>query len=563
MAIEKDIEIHKTRGVKNCLEYVDDKEKCSMEEEISLDVESVLDYSQNTNKTTADDEVILTSGVNCNPRYAAEQFEKTARAYRRIKPEGTGLGSGGTKLIKDRKTGEMKRVAKESIEAHHVIQSFPAVDGLDPKLVHEIGKEYAAAAFPGHQCVVSTHMNTGHLHNHIVVCAYKMDCSGKFLMNNKARYRLRNINDELSLKYNLPILVGNEHRFDHIQGIGEQYAQKAGVAFKEDIRNRIEQALSKDFVTSWADFTLYMKTFGIEMKETPKNVTYIMKYKDSAGNEKTHRCRDSRLGDKYMRVSICKTRGWEYPNEMQQTNYSRFLKNAYNYNTSKNDDLFIKKGRLHLHVDRYDENGRRRSLFEITIIAAIKIIQHFWEKHFKKAAYPKHTANKEAVNWDPDKKIATLLEALEIARTFNIDSPEQLKDRMSSNGKQAAVLGKELTVTEMAYTKVMEEYEKFQKAGMDPQSKSEYAKKLHDLSGRYAVMKNTLSRLKQEYALLSRLSRAVTLAKDPVFVLGATTSLSEYPKKTILEHNNVNDQETKPQAKHEATHKNTAPSLSS
>ncbi len=421
MAIEKDIEIHKTRGVKNCLEYVDDKDKCSMEQEISLDVESVLDYSQNTNKTTADDEVILTSGVNCNPRYAAEQFEKTARAYRRIKPEGTGLGSGGTKLVKDRKTGEMKRVAKESIEAHHVIQSFPAVEGLDPKLVHEIGKEYAAAAFPGHQCVVSTHMNTGHLHNHIVVCAYKMDCSGKFLMNNKARYRLRNINDELSLKYNLPILVGNEHRFDHIQGIGEQYAQNAGVSFKEDIRNRIEQALSKDFVTSWADFTLYMKTFGIEMKETPKNVTYIMKYKDSAGNERTHRCRDSRLGDKYMRVSICETRGWEYPNEMQQTNYSRFLKNAYNYNTSKNDDFHIKKGRLHLHVDRYDENGRRRSLLEITIIIAIKIIQYFWEKHFKKAAYPKHTANKEAVNWDPDKKIATLLEALEIARTFNID----------------------------------------------------------------------------------------------------------------------------------------------
>ena len=76
-------------------------------------------------------------------------------------------------------------------------------------------------------------------------------------------------------------------------------------------------------------------------------------------------------------------------------------------------------------------------------------------------------------------------------------------------------------------------------------------------------MKNTLSRLKQEYALLSRLSRAFTLAKDPVFVLGATTSLSEYPKKTILEQNNVNDQETKPQAKHETTHKNTAPSLSS
>ena len=109
----------------------------------------------------------------------------------------------------------------------------------------------------------------------------------------------------------------------------------------------------------------------------------------------------------------------------------------------------------------------------------------------------------------------------------------------------------------------MEEYEKLQKGGMDPKSKSEYGKKLHDLSEKYAAMKNSINSLKREYALLSQLSRAVTLAKDPVFVLGATTSLSEYPKKTILEQNNVNDQETKPQAKHEATHKNTAPSLSS
>lgn len=189
---------------------------------------------------------------------------------------------------------------------------------------------------------------------------------------------------------------------------------------------------------------------------------------------------------------------------------------------------------LHLHVDRYDENGRCRSLLEITIIIAIKIVQYFWEKHFKKAAYPKHTANKEAFNWDPDKKIATLLEALEIARTFNIDSPEQLKERMSSNGQSISVLGRDITLAEIEYAQVMSEYERLSKKGADPAAIMDFKHRLHDLSGKYSSMKHQITALKQEYALLSKLSHTIKLAKDPVFVLGATTSLSEYPKITKI-----------------------------
>lgn len=527
MAIEKDIAIHSSAMVKQCIEYIDNPEKCSMV--------SVLEYTQNTDKTTMEgSDIILTSGIMCDPSHAADQFEATAKEYRESTPEGTGRGSGGTKEVRDRNTGKVRRVAKESIEAYHIIQSFPEDAGLDPKLVHEIGKEYAAAAFPGHQCVVSTHMNTGHLHNHIVVCAYQKDEHKKICMNKAFRHRIRQINDEISIKHGLPILVGQENRYAVKHSMNEHAAVINKRSFKEDIRVNIDKALSKDFVTSWADFVLYMKTFGIEMKETPKNVTYIMKYKDSSGNEKTHRCRDSRLGDRYMRISICNTRGWEYPNEQQQTNYGLFLKDVYNNNASKNDDFHIKKGRLHLHVDRYDENGRCRSLLEITIIIAIKIVQYFWEKHFKKAAYPKHTANKEAVNWEPDKKISMLLEGLEIARTFSIDSPEALKERMSKNGQSISVLGRDITLAEIEYAQVMSEYERLSKKGADPAAIMDFKRRLHDLSGKYSSMKHQITALKQEYALLSKLSHTIKLAKDPVFVLGATTSLSEYPKITKI-----------------------------
>lgn len=527
MAIEKDIAIHSSAMVKQCIEYIDNPEKCS--------IVSVLEYTQNTNKTTMEgSNIILTSGILCDPGHAADQFDATAKKYRESTPEGTGRGSGGTKEVRDRNTGKVRRVAKESIEAYHIIQSFPEDSGLDPKLVHEIGKEYATAAFPGHQCVVSTHMNTEHLHNHIVVCAYQKDEHKKICMNKAFRHRIRQINDEISIKHGLPILVGQKNRYAVKHSMNEHAAVINKRSFKEDIRINIDKALSKDFVSSWADFVLYMKTFGIEMKETPKNVTYIMKYKDSSGNKKTHRCRDSRLGDRYMRISICNTRGWEYPNEQQQTNYGRFLKDVYNNNASKNDDFHIKKGRLHLHVDRYDENGRCRSLLEITIIIAIKIVQYFWEKHFKKAAYPKHTANKEAVNWDPDKKISMLLEGLEIARTFSIDSPETLKERMCKNGQSISVLGRDITLAEIEYAQVMSEYERLSKKGADPAAIMDFKHRLHDLSGKYSSMKHQITALKQEYALLSKLSHTIKLAKDPVFVLGATTSLSEYPKITKI-----------------------------
>ena len=527
MAIEKDIAIHSSAMVKQCIEYIDNPEKCS--------IVSVLEYTQNTDKTTMEgSDIILTSGILCDPGHAADQFEATAKKYRESTPEGTGRGSGGTKEVRDRNTGEVRRVAKESIEAYHIIQSFPEDADLDPKLVHEIGKEYSTAAFPGHQCVVSTHMNTGHLHNHIVVCAYQRDEHKKICMNKAFRHRIRQINDEISIKHGLPILVGQENRYAVKHSMNEHAAVINKRSFKEDIRANIDKALSKDFVTSWADFVLYMKTFGIEIRETPKNVTYILKYKDEKGIEKTCRCRDSRLGDKYMRVSICSTRGWEYSDEQQQTNYGRFLKDVYNNNASKNDDFFIKKGRLHIHVDRYDEDGRRRSILEITIIIAIKIVQYFWEKHFKKAAYPKHTANKEAVNWDPDKKISMLLEGLEIARTFDINSPEELKERMSKNGQSISVLGRDITLAEIEYTQVMSEYERLSKDSMDPAAVNDLKHRLHDLSGKYSSMKHQITALKQEYALLSKLSHIIKLAKDPVFVLGATTSLSEYPKITKI-----------------------------
>ena len=140
MAIEKDIAIHHSRGIENVITYTKDPKKSdvflnkretadgiNIEKLILMgeerDIINALSYAENLEKTMLQldgDEQLLTSGVLCAKEYAAIAFETVRDAYydaisdcsSRIK---------GTK--KDKKTGQT--VQKESIEAYHVIQSFP------------------------------------------------------------------------------------------------------------------------------------------------------------------------------------------------------------------------------------------------------------------------------------------------------------------------------------------------------------------------------------------------------------------------------------------------------
>lgn len=52
---------------------------------------------------------------------------------------------------------------------YHFVQSLPEEDGLVPQEVNAIGLEFAAREFPDFEVVVAAHLDTGHLHNHLVV----------------------------------------------------------------------------------------------------------------------------------------------------------------------------------------------------------------------------------------------------------------------------------------------------------------------------------------------------------------------------------------------------------
>lgn len=450
MAIEKDIAIHGSSGITQCIDYISDSEKSDTskypDNNASSDINQLLDYAGNLEKTVFaldGDQTILVTGINCHEKLAPRQFARTHQAYEREHENQGRRGSGGTKTIHDPKTGKTRTVAKESIEAYHVIQSFPQLEGLDPRLVHKLGLEYASAAFPEHQCVVSTHMNTDNLHNHIVVCAYKQDGSRKIAMNKAFRRQIRSINDEISLKYGLPIILGNEIGDNISMSTGEYYARTRGESFKEKVRSDITTALSKDYVSSWSDFIIKMQDLGYTIRETSKNVTYIKTDKDKSGKEIVHRVRENKLGFQYEKQQICRQKGWKVASATHLTYWERDRLSEVKASSSKNDFIGFnnKDEKFHIHISRYDDNGIRRTDLEMLFLIAINVIQYLWnrliEKHEGKDIIPD-------ADHDPRILVKNISDCMHLAKILNIGSFEDLNIRKNEVGKNISVNKKEL-----------------------------------------------------------------------------------------------------------------------
>ena len=102
---------------------------------VSRGLKGILDYVTNREKTV--DRLI--SGVNCVASSALDEFESVKKQFH--KTDGRAY--------------------------YHIIQAFSPDDPLDFNTAHEIGIKFAEH-FSGFQCVVVTHMNTAHIHNHIV-----------------------------------------------------------------------------------------------------------------------------------------------------------------------------------------------------------------------------------------------------------------------------------------------------------------------------------------------------------------------------------------------------------
>lgn len=89
---------------------------------------------------------------------------------------------------------------------YHFVQSFSAVDDLTPQEVNAIGIEFAQKQFPDYEVLVATHMDTNHLHNHLVVNSVSCADGRKLHQNAADLQRHRQVNDEICMTHGLSVL---------------------------------------------------------------------------------------------------------------------------------------------------------------------------------------------------------------------------------------------------------------------------------------------------------------------------------------------------------------------
>lgn len=138
-------------------------------------IRQVMTYTTNPDKT---EKQFYTTGINCEVKDAVKQMQFVKTIYGK----------------------------ENGILAFHAYQSFNEGE-VTPGIAHEIGVKLANEMWgDGFQVVVSTHLNTQHLHNHFVINSVSFKDGKKYYSNLTNTALLRKTSDEICEEYGLSVL---------------------------------------------------------------------------------------------------------------------------------------------------------------------------------------------------------------------------------------------------------------------------------------------------------------------------------------------------------------------
>lgn len=365
MAISKSIPIRAGQSghVGKAINYVVDESKTSTEifqnhnrnvDIVGDNIQGAFDYINNPEKTTTGEKSILVSGFRCNPETAALEFNMVADRYHMSKTEHI---SGEEVYCKGNKKSEGKQ--KQCRDGYHFIQSFPKGLQIEHEIVHNIGMEFGKRL--GNEefsFVCSTHLNTECLHNHIIMNAYNLDNLSKYRDSKAQLHRMRQINDDLSREYGLPVLLDTENNMS--KNYAEIVAVQEGDSWKDAVRSDVENA--KLSSSSWSDYKNIMEDSGYRIQENKKSITYI-----SPDGKKVM---DKTLGPEHIKEKLQEY--WYKGNDGTCDNLSQQIVDEIVVLNQKRIKNYIRS--INIKVYRYDIFGRRRSDLELLLIFAIELL---------------------------------------------------------------------------------------------------------------------------------------------------------------------------------------------
>ena len=110
---------------------------------------------------------------------------------------------------------------------------------LDCEKAHAIGKQLADAATKGqHEYVLTTHIDKGHIHNHIIFCAVNFVDYHKYNSNKRSYYGIRNMSDKLCRENGLSVVVPGKGSKG--KSYAEYQAEKVGTSWKGKLKIAVD-----------------------------------------------------------------------------------------------------------------------------------------------------------------------------------------------------------------------------------------------------------------------------------------------------------------------------------
>lgn len=278
------------------IDYATNKEKTKVIEfnnrfeMIVDDLRDVIDYARNTDKTEKE---YFVSGINCEPDSAYEEMKDVKEFYHK----------------------------EDKILAFHGYQSF--VQGeVSPELAHKIGVQLAKEMWGDRfQVLVTTHLNTEHIHNHLVLNSVSFKDGLKYYSNRTNTAILRHTSDEICKEYGLSVLPEkpckkSKINFDNYYKkslYNDNYSNNA----KRDLDLAIRQAYSYDdflYLMKKLDYEIIFRAGKISLRKEPyqRNIRIERRYGENYSIENIKR---RILEEKSVRVP--------------------FIENVYNYKKIK------------------------------------------------------------------------------------------------------------------------------------------------------------------------------------------------------------------------------------
>ena len=147
--------------------------------------------------------------------------------------------------------------------AHHLMQSFEPGE-VSYEKAHEIGRQLADAVTKGqYEYVLTTHIDKGHIHNHIIFCAVNFVDYHKYNSNKRSYYGIRNMSDKLCREHGLSVVVPS--RGSKGKSYAEYQAEKTGTSYKGKLKIAVDALIPQ--VSSFKELLSKLQAAGYEIKQ--------------------------------------------------------------------------------------------------------------------------------------------------------------------------------------------------------------------------------------------------------------------------------------------------------